>query len=378
MKNRYCIALICLIFSVFSLYAEEVGEVVYYQGGVEVTRDGDILEDAVDFGFPVENFDTYSCGKNGLIEIEVFPESGIDGTVTVRPNSTFYFDLSPAKKQQRGGIELLAGSVALSVKKLVGNSSLEVRTDSATMGVRGTDFEVSTSVQGDVLVTCSTGKVECSDGSGKTLFALPGQVVEKQAGDIFRNIPVAVSNLSEYRTNWHADKIEAFKSNALNAIKYYALRYQEYREKFSDAYRLLLDQREVVEKWIEEDKQGVTGSTIEVMREKKNLIGPLMRLRGVLFIFERLYFRVQELADYHGEGYGRGMISAGFSTGDFFNMVKDDKSILAARMADIRYVMKLYAERNNGSLPAGGLSDSLDGSIFEDDEDFFDDDDDFF
>ncbi len=348
---------------------EAVAEISYLDDpAIKINRGSGIVEN-VDFGTEIENMDLIQTSKSGTATITTIPSTGIDASITVKPKSSFYVQLSNLQKQQKAGVELLAGSVSVSVKKLAGKSRLDVRTESAVMGVRGTVFDVTTSVSGDILVTCSEGSVECVDEEGKALFAGPGKAVEKLPGERFREIPVKTGDIASFREKWIADRIDAFKPNALRAIRAYAIRYNQLFGKFVQAYNGLMQERVILQKWINEDKRNTIGGRLEIMTEKKAIVGHLMTIRKVLFMFERVYFRVLELSEYHDQGYGRGNIDAGTSSADFFRRVMNDKVTLEQRMQEIRYIMKLYAKRNDGSLPFDDTSSA---------EEFFDSGDGFF
>lgn len=354
-----------------ALFADQVGEISYLADRASITRNGKDLR--ADFGSPVENYDSIRTADKGLVEIAIFPETGIDGTIRVKPNSTLFLEITSLRSEQKGSVELLSGSVAVAVKKLSGKSKFEIRGQGVVMGVRGTSFEVTTSPAGDILVTCETGRVVCEDESGRSLFAEPGSVVERTAEGDFRNIPVRVSSLEEFRRNWNAEKIEALKSNANRAVRDYAARYMDLKRQFDEAYRGLLMKRDVLDKWFREEARGTTGSTIEVMREKTALMEPLMALRRVSFLFERVYYRLLELEGYHREGHGRGPLGNGMTSDQFFRRMQNEAQDLQERTNIVRYAMKLYAKRNDGvSLfddLLGGAASS-DSSVSEE-ESFF-------
>ena len=264
----------------------------------------------------------------------------------------------------------------MKVQKLSNNQSLEVATESALMGVRGTTFVVIVNPAGEVLVATSEGSVSCTDAQGLELYAEPGQVVEQLPGESFRTIPVAVSSLEEFQRDWYAERLEVFKANALKAIRQYGLRYFELRERFEESYHALQGERQILRKWYEEDRRGQIGGRMAVMREKKRLLVHLFELRKTLFIFERVYFRLAELERYYEEGYGRGSLQPGLSTGEFFRQFEQDRRVLERQMAEVRYVIKLYALRNEGRFPTDHFEEGEE-EFFGGDEDFLDDEDDF-
>ena len=100
----------------------------------------------------------------------------------------------------------------------------------------------------------------------------------------------------------------------------------------------------------------------EIMREKRELAGPLLNLRRVGFIFERVYFRLLELEDYHRQGFGTGALGNGMTADQFFRRRRNEGPDLEERMNLTRYSMKLYAKRNGGTSIFEELSEGLDSA----------------
>ena len=346
------------------LLAEEIiGEIAYLEDEIEITRNS-ITLDYVDIGTTIENFDLLTTGEYGLAEIALSTEGSPDTTIKVSPNTAFYFELDQLKQGNKTTLGMISGSVSMKVRKMSRSQAFEIRTESATMGVRDTSFTITTTVTGDLLITCDEGRVSCRDEEDSELFAVPGKAVEKRSGEIFRAIPVAVSDLRTFQNNWYAERLSVFKSNALKVLRGYAVRYLTLVENFNQAYNRLYRNKEIISKWFRQESSGTMGSTMENMREKKKLIGDLLRLRRVLFIFERVYFRLQELKSYYDQGYGRGTIKAGLTADAFFRRFERDKDELSRKMARIRYITKLYSIRNNGSFPTDAFSTDESGDSF--------------
>jgi hypothetical protein len=251
---------------------------------------------------------------------------------------------------KKGAVELLSGSVSTTVKKLSPQSKFEVRSQGAVMGVRGTQFNVTASAAGDILVACSEGRVSCEDESGNSLFAEPGRVVERTAEGIFRDIPVALSSLEQFQQTWNMEKLDVFKANANRAIADYAQRYLELKNRFDLAYRNLLAQKTILDKWFREDARNQIGSTVDLMREKTALVKPLLDIRKVTFLFEPVYYRLLELEDLHRQGYGKGSIGNNMTSEQFFRRLANESVEIKERMANIRYILKLYGKRNEGGI----------------------------
>jgi len=367
-----CFVLVVAVLAVLPAAAQsEIGAIAYMEEGVEIDRNrGTIPAWDVFIGMGIENYDLMRTDETGYAEVELDSPRSAPSIVKISPDTSFYFEMNKIGRDDTTTIGLITGSLSVKVAKLSGRQSVEVATESALMGVRGTDFEVTLSPGGDILVTAEEGQVSCIDDSGQELFAEPGRVVEKRPGELFREVPVSVSDLATFRREWYADRLEVFKANALRAIKFYALRYMRLKARFDSTYGDLQENRQILLKWYEEDRRGQIGGSMESMREKKELIGQLLALRKILYLFERVYFRLIELEGYYREGYGRGQIEPGLSSAAFFNRFNREKRELGEKMAELRYITKLYAKRNNGSFPTD-LLEQGEEEFFGDQEDSF-------
>jgi hypothetical protein len=367
-----CFALVSALLTVLPAAAQsEIGSIAYMEEGVEIDRNTETIPAwDVFIGMGVENYDLLRTDDTGYAEVELDSPRSAPSIVRISPNTSFYFEMNKIGRDDSTTIGLITGSLSVKVAKLSGRQSVEVATESAIMGVRGTDFAVTISPGGDILVTADEGRVSCIDDSGQELYAEAGRVVEKRPGELFREVPVAVSDLETFRRDWYADRLEVFKANALRAIKFYALRYLQLKARFDSAYGDLQGSSPVLRKWYDEDRRGQIGGRMESMREKKELIGKLLALRKILYIFERVYFRLIELEGYYNQGYGRGQIEPGLSAAAFFNRFNREKRELGEKMAALRYITKLYAKRNNGNFPTD-LFEQGEEEFFGDEEDSF-------
>jgi hypothetical protein len=338
------------------LAEDKIGEAVYLDGDVAVVRNGESLDtSAVQVGMDMRNFDLVKTGSESLAEIQV--SVGTPLTISISPDTQFSFELSRLAGKNRNAIGLITGSLRMKVSKLTATQEVKVQTETTVMGVRGTQFTVSAPPSGDILITCDEGEVVCTDEGGAEFSALPGIAVEKRAGALFRTIPVAVSDLETFRNNWMTERISALKANALKAVQDFAGLYATLSSELSVSYASLMKNQGTLQKWYREDKAGQIGGTIEVMREKKEIVGDLFKLRKTLFIFERVYYRLLELKEYNAQGYGRGLVEPGLSTDRFFQRIGQEGRELERKMATIRYVTKLYALRNGGAAPTGAFDE---------------------
>jgi hypothetical protein len=351
-KNRLLVVLVAVIGFAATLHAG-VGEISYMDGLVELNRDGELFDEYdLDVGTEVENYDQITTGTDGEMIVDLTTKRTAEAELHISPNTTFSIELNEISGKEQTTFSLMAGSLRSKVSRLSGSQSFEIRTESVALGVRGTDFFVQTSPGGDLLVTVEEGKVSCFDEEEQTeLFAEPGTVVEKRPGELFQAIPVAVSDIESFRREWLAERISVFKTNALRVIRSYAVRYDRLLDSFNSEYEALIANRDILNKWYDEDRDGRIGSLIQRIREKREIIGHLFDLRKTLFIFERIYFRLLELQSYFEEGHGRGQVRPGQSATSFFRTFEIQRRELAKRMSRVRYIVKLYAKRNDDSFP---------------------------
>ena len=371
MKMRIAVAACLVLIAGLPVFpAERIGEAVYLEGDVTVVRDGEELDASdVQIGMDIANFDLLKTGPRALAEIKITSSKAPAMTIKVSPNTQFSFELSKMGSKTQSSIGLLTGSISLKVSKLTGSHSVNVKTEAVAMGVRGTQFTVEAPSTGDILVTCDEGEVVCTEDDGEELAITPGKAVEKKEGEKFRAIPVAVSDVETFRKNWSMERISSLKANALRAIQNFAKQYIALSEELNTNFQLLMKKQSILNKWAQEDKTGKIGGKMDVMKEKKEIVGILFKLRKTLFRFERIYYRLVELQEYYNQGYGKGTIQPGMTTDQFFKRMDGERKDLEKKMAKIRQVARLYAERNEGKTPSGAFDDTE----IQEEEDLFDD-----
>jgi len=151
--KRISVAVFVLLVVGTALVAQDsIGEITYLDGYPEVIRDGDILYDTLDFGFPIQNFDSIRTDESSSVELRLDPSTGIDASISVDPSTHFHVNVSNLRSEQIGSVELLSGSISVVARELTGRSRLQVRTQSSVAGVRGTTFTVTTAIGGEVLI----------------------------------------------------------------------------------------------------------------------------------------------------------------------------------------------------------------------------------
>ena len=80
----------------------------------------------------------------------------------------------------------------------------------------------------------------------------------------------------------------------------YAKRYADLSAEFAAAYDPF-QKSPTPKKWADQDRSGAKIDPLDpaVLREKKEIAGYLLNIRKVLFIFERVYYRVDEIVRRH-------------------------------------------------------------------------------
>ena len=132
-----------------STESDPVGTMAYVEGEVDVHRNGQTIDwTLVDIGLEIEDYDLVQTGADGTAEVELTSPSTKAMRITVTRNSAFYFDVAQIDGGARTSVEMLGGSIRLKVQKLSGLDAVNVRTPSLVMGVRGTEFSVTTAPDG--------------------------------------------------------------------------------------------------------------------------------------------------------------------------------------------------------------------------------------
>jgi hypothetical protein len=367
MRNHIAAAACLLGFAAAALgWSQKVGELAYVEGDVVLVRNGEEM-DSVQIGQDLQNYDLLRTGTDGLAELTVSTPSAPRMTLKISPKTQFSLEIEKLGKKQQTTVGLLTGTVALKVSRLAGSQAVSVRTEAAAMGVRGTEFTVTSPPSGDILVTCDEGEVVCEDTDGE-LAAVPGTAVEKLADQRLQRAPLDGATLQEFRDRWVARRLTWLRDNALKQIVRDVIRYRRLAAVFDRNYAELMRQQRVLSKWQSEDRAGRIGSLAEVNREKKDILRHLKALRLVQRAFEPVYARLVELKSYHDQGFGRGTVDGGETTTVFFQRLEREKRQMQRKLALVRWVLKMYALRNDGSVPTEAADEG-----FQSQEEFFDD-----
>lgn len=340
----------------WGLESGAIGQVEYIEGTASFSRDGNDPA-ALDFGSPIRSGDLVKTAANGRLVITLDKASGFSGSLTVNANTTAYIDLNLVKGEPHTLIDLVSGSIGARVKKIVGSPSMQVQTASAIAGVRGTEFEVATSVNDAVLVTCSDGEVSCEDDSGTVTPVAAGKVLEKRGAGRPRFLDVSAADLPGYRQRWAQGELDIFRADPLKCIIAYEKRYSEFSSRLQSILARL-QASPVLKAWMDEDRRGARPSLRDpaLARQKKEIFATLRDLRGDLFLFERVFSRMDEIREaVQGTDIEARELRRGFTVGDFFRRFEKEKALFEKRIGLFHYAQRLFAQRDDGS---SGLFDT--------------------
>lgn len=376
-------AVLCIGLPLYGFANDILGEVDYLEGGVEVHRNGKILAAGeVDIGLQIEKFDLVKTAKDGYAEISVNSASSNGMVVKVKPGTAFYFDMEVKSGSSQTNFKMLSGSLSLKVAKITGSGGVNVSTESAVMGVRGTEFTVTAAPEGSILISCTEGKVAVTDESGKSGFAEPGKVVEQSRDKQMKTIPLSSSGLESFQKSWVDQKIQEFLPNALPVLKGYAKTYQELYDKFMSAYGELMQNQKIFEKY-----SGAPSTSMgmgQAVIDRRAVSPGVIKMRSVLPLFELYYYRISGVKEAMEKNNAK-MSMTGFSASDFFKTfegqqstftasekgfinlpaqmitkVQRDKQVLEWRLAQARFFLKVFAAMSIDITDEGDFSSGMD------------------
>ena len=320
-----------------ALCAQDIGQIVYIQGSVELVRGEQTLDSGLSIGDSIQDLDMIRTGDDGQVTIATTADSGASATINVNPNTTFTFDLGSIDTPTVHTLNLMDGTLAMSVAALASGSVLNVDTGSAVMGIRGTVFDVSSIPSGDVLLTVNEGKVSCTTDGGKTLYAQPGVIVENmnQSWDN-RDIPAA--SLASFRQTWRSNRIAFMNEHADEILARAAGNYLRLRSQLDARYNELMRHRSTIERWLANARAGKL-SAAELSRVRRVAGRRLIAAHRSLVAYEHVYYRVKRLETLSHQGVQFTQAQSGLTASAFFTEVEGDHAGYVEKMRQIRVIV---------------------------------------
>lgn len=332
--------------------AQNAGRIVYVEGQVDILREGAFLNPAsITIGAEVSASDTVQTGPDGYAEIEM-PSAG-GGQINIKVNAASAYYMETGRTSQGSGttVRVLRGSLGARVQRLAGNEQVHVRTGTAVLGVRGTEFDVLTMPDDSVLFAVTSGSVVVTDALGAEFAADSGKAVETLPDQTGRALSFDPRNPQTLYQEWSDLRFAVFRNGARVIMQAYADRYQQTTPDFQRAYRDLMAFRSRLTAAV-----SGSGNLGQDMRLRTDISPAIVRMRSILPMYEHTVYRIWDFRRFHQQGIGPDRIN-GRTANAFFNEFAAGERALMVQLAEVRYMFRLYGqleERSFGGLPGGG------------------------
>jgi hypothetical protein len=182
------------------------------------------------------------------------------------------------------------------------------------------------------------------------VVANAGTAVESVNRGSLEEQRVSRGEMDDFLEQWEQTRMQAFRSGADTFIVAYAERYEDQYPRFLDAYRNFSPYADELREAA--GQTGIRGRG-QRFRLRAEVSGPAVEMRSILPIFENTFYRLDELAGYHAEGLGRTRIRGDLTSEEFFRTFASRRDRTEARLAHVRYLLRLYKRLEEGTM--GGL-----------------------
>jgi len=193
MRRILALAIILgLVFTASFWAAEEKGVITYSEGRAFVVRGVRTIPAKV--GTILMAGDVVAVEEGSAVSIDLTNT----GLLKISEKTKFEIPQTQAKEERTSSISLFFGGIWTEAKKLIQGESFEIKTPTATAGVRGTVFGTNfDEASGSMSAVVESGHVVASDSSGNTVDLFQGMVgVASSSGMDARVDPVAVAKAS--------------------------------------------------------------------------------------------------------------------------------------------------------------------------------------
>lgn len=233
MKRFIFAAIICVLStSIFALG----GEIVYLEGTVDIRKAGGQLEWA-EIGMDIQQGDSIVTGVDGYCEISLEGQSSIQ----IAEDTVFAFQqaVSSPEAEPENVFRVVMGQIRFKFNMLTGREPA-ISTPTSTCGIRGTEFTVIASPDGQSLYVVTDGEVAVTSGADEVALTRE-EGVEVSSSGLSAKFPVLTGNLdySDWRNQARARALEdpagtladltLILQDHLNQAEYYYQLYLEYK-----------------------------------------------------------------------------------------------------------------------------------------------------
>lgn len=366
--NKKTMCAFALIGSLCALAgAQTLGTVDYMEGAVSIQRNGESLK-KIDIGTKIENLDLVKTSADGTVSIAFDKASGLSGSIQVVPASTAIIRRDQISGSSASEVQLLAGAVKLKVKRLVkGESSVQVRTPTSVLGIRGTEFTVAT-FNGSSIVACKEGEVYCASSSGLSVTrmnlsasasggssAVPGTMVEiLESGKVNSgDFPSGDFDTAwkDVKAKWMSFNVGIISEDPITYLNNFVNNWTLYAVKVDESAKTLRANA-TLKKWLKDASSGsVSGGMATWAKEKPAVMKDLIALRPDMMVALITWSRIADIlpnipAASGGEKLANGQTVKSFSD----QFARQSKSVIAA-VSLFGAAEKLYMQRNDGLSP---------------------------
>ncbi len=363
MKKTVLLSALALFLSA-ALFGQTLGRVEYLEGKAELTRNGEVLR-GFDIGTEIENLDIVKTDGDSSVTIAFTRGSGLTGTLQIVPSTTAVIRQDQINAKPSNDIKLLTGSIKMKVERIAGmNSSVQVRTPSSVLGVRGTEFVVAT-FNGATLVGCSSHSVWCSPydevsgtgsvSSSKGSLAEPGTMVSVLENGSFAPIAYDKARFDEnwksVSAKWRTFNEELVSANPVAFIDQFVGNWDRYSADVLAADRKLRSNRTLLS-WLDAAAKGKSIGTFQNwVKERPSVVQDLIAMRQPMIPTIITVYRLQELIPLVSEADMGKKLSNGKTVREFIAAYRRDSQKVTLAIALFAAAEKQYMLRNDGISP---------------------------
>lgn len=367
MKVRIFFAVNILLIAGLSVQAQTIGYIDYMLGTVEISRDGEVLKN-VDLGTPIENLDIVKTLADSQVSIAFDPSAGLSGSLELESATSIVIRQDMVAGKKASDVKLLTGAIGVKVKRLAGSAStVQVRTPTSVLGVRGTEFNV-VSFNGSALVACEEGEVFCAAYSEITttrsvsadgISAVPGTLVEVLESGTLKD---ASFPEGDYKENWNSIQkkwkefhIELVSENPAQFIDQFSVVWPQYVARLEAGLNRLKNNKTFAA-WLENAKRGKgTGTYGDFVKEGHLVMNDMTAMRGDMILAMVAWYRLEELIPYVKEMDMGKRLANGQTLRSFISEYRTLAKKVSTAAALFNAAEKQYMLRSGGMSPFSGF-----------------------
>ncbi len=234
---KHIIAAACLLVLGFSPIFSVPGDVVYTEGDAIIKyKTGEELEAYI--GDIVDTGDTVKTGSDGFVELD---RQGI--VIKINSDTVFTMLGREENREKMDVFSVVLGSIRFRYDKITGKEP-KIQTGSCIAGVRGTEFEVFSALDGSTLIVVENGLIAV-ESEGKTVELNPEEGVEVRPGEApGEKFKVLIGKI-DY-SKWNEEKLEGLLDDPVKAIERTRKRLDSYKKEIEEIYPLFLEKRDIL------------------------------------------------------------------------------------------------------------------------------------